>query len=155
MHLFLYCFILVQCPLSVYVSRSFLLKKAYQLIVLEDDKHYDEYIEWYRDTTYALAQKAGMEEIPEVAIYESSDPNAFATGRSKNSSLVAVSTALLYKMTPEAVEAVIAHEVAHIVNGDMVTQTLFAILSKYDCEARHCLTTHFFPMDYSLSCKSR
>ena len=57
-------------------------------------------------------------------MYDSNDNNAFATGRSKNSSLIAISTALLYEMTPDAVEAVIAHEIAHIVNGDMVTQTL-------------------------------
>ena len=85
---------------------------------------YDDDIEWYRDITYMLAKKAGMKKMPEVAIYDSNDKNAFATGRSKNSSLIAVSTALLYEMTPDAVEAVIAHEIAHIVNGDMVTQTL-------------------------------
>ena len=61
--------------------------------------------------------------MPEVAIYEG-EPNAFATGAFKNSSLVAVSTGLLQSMTKEEVEAVIGHEVAHIANGDMVTMTL-------------------------------
>lgn len=103
---------------------KFFVKRAYRLTVLEDDQRYDDHIEWYRNTTYALAQKAGMQKMPEIAIYESDDLNAFATGRSKNSSLVAVSTALLFEMSPDAVEAVIAHEIAHIVNGDMVTQTL-------------------------------
>lgn len=62
--------------------------------------------------------------MPEVAIYEANDMNAFATGRSKNSSLVAVSTGLLYGMDQDGIEAVIAHEIGHIKNGDMVTSTL-------------------------------
>ena len=61
--------------------------------------------------------------MPEVAIYDG-EPNAFATGATKNSSLVAVSTGLLQSMTREEAEAVLAHEVAHIANGDMVTLTL-------------------------------
>jgi len=61
--------------------------------------------------------------MPEVAIYEG-EPNAFATGASRNSSLVAVSTGLLQSMTRAEAEAVLAHEVAHIANGDMVTLTL-------------------------------
>ncbi len=61
--------------------------------------------------------------MPEVAIYDG-EPNAFATGAFKNSALVAVSTGLLQGMTKEEVEAVLAHEVAHISNGDMVTMTL-------------------------------
>lgn len=109
--------------ISLFFSKFF-AKKTYQLEILQNDIQYDERIEWLRNTTFALAQKAGMTKMPEVGIYESYDKNAFATGRSKNSSLVAVSTALLFEMTPDAVEAVIAHEIAHIVNGDMVTQTL-------------------------------
>jgi heat shock protein HtpX len=73
---------------------------------------------------YELCTRAGLKKMPEIAIYQSNDKNAFATGRSKNKSLIAVSTGLLYGMSEEAVEAVIAHEVAHIMNGDMVTQTL-------------------------------
>ena len=77
---------------------------------------------WLVNTVAAQAQKAGVA-MPEVAIYEG-EPNAFATGATKNSSLVAVSTGLLESMTREEVEAVLAHEVAHIANGDMVTLTL-------------------------------
>ncbi|MFC0253713.1 protease HtpX [Massilia consociata] len=77
---------------------------------------------WLLDTVAAQAQRAGIG-MPEVAIYEGA-PNAFATGATKNSSLVAVSTGLLASMTQEEVEAVLAHEVAHIANGDMVTLTL-------------------------------
>jgi heat shock protein HtpX len=68
------------------------------------------------------AQQANIS-MPEVAIYDG-EPNAFATGAFKNDALVAVSTGLLQGMTKEEVEAVLAHEVAHISNGDMVTMTL-------------------------------
>jgi heat shock protein HtpX len=77
---------------------------------------------WLVTTVYKLSDKAGIGR-PEVAIYEG-EPNAFATGMSKNAGLVAVSTGLLQSMTQEEVEAVLAHEVAHIANGDMVTMTL-------------------------------
>lgn len=77
---------------------------------------------WLVNTVQKLTQRANLP-MPEVAMY-SGDPNAFATGASKNSSLVAVSDGLLQSMTREEVEAVLAHEVAHIQNGDMVTLTL-------------------------------
>jgi heat shock protein HtpX len=77
---------------------------------------------WLVESVRRLANKANIG-MPEVAIYEG-EPNAFATGAFKNSSLVAVSTGLLESMTKEEVEAVLAHEVAHIQNGDMVTLTL-------------------------------
>jgi heat shock protein HtpX len=78
--------------------------------------------QWLMSTVAAQAQKAGIP-MPEVAIYQG-EPNAFATGASKSNSLVAVSTGLLESMNREEVEAVLAHEVAHIANGDMVTLTL-------------------------------
>ena len=77
---------------------------------------------WLVDTVGRLAAKAGLP-MPEVAVYEGG-PNAFATGPSKSNSLVAVSTGLLQSMNRKQVEAVLAHEVAHIENGDMVTLTL-------------------------------
>jgi heat shock protein HtpX len=77
---------------------------------------------WLMNTIAAQAQKAGIK-MPEVAIYPG-EPNAFATGATRNASLVAVSTGLLESMTHEEIEAVLAHEVAHIANGDMVTLTL-------------------------------
>lgn len=76
------------------------------------------------DKVHRLARRAGLTEMPEVGIYQSGEVNAFATGRSKNSSLVAVSTGLLSRMDDAEVEGVLAHEVAHIANGDMVTMTL-------------------------------
>lgn len=77
---------------------------------------------WLVDTVAKLATKAGLK-MPEVAIYEGA-PNAFATGPSRSNSLVAVSTGLLQSMNRSQVEAVLAHEVAHVANGDMVTLTL-------------------------------
>jgi len=77
---------------------------------------------WLVDTVGRLASKAGLP-MPEVAIFEG-EPNAFATGPSRSNSLVAVSTGLMKSMNRQQVEAVIAHEVSHIANGDMVTLTL-------------------------------
>lgn len=79
---------------------------------------------WLVDTTYALAKKAGLPKMPEVAIYPANELNAFATGPSRSNSLVAVSSGLLEAMDRDEVEGVLAHEVAHIANGDMVTMTL-------------------------------
>ena len=78
---------------------------------------------WLFSTVEAQAKQWNIK-MPEVAIYHSPEPNAFATGASKNSSLVAVSTGLLENMTRDEVEAVLAHEMAHVGNGDMVTLTL-------------------------------
>ncbi|HEX4855615.1 MAG TPA: protease HtpX [Limnobacter sp.] len=78
--------------------------------------------QWLVQTVERFARKANIA-MPEVAIYEGA-PNAFATGPSKNNSLVAVSTGLLQSMSREEAEAVLAHEVAHVANGDMVTLTL-------------------------------
>lgn len=77
---------------------------------------------WLVEVVRRQAQAAGVA-MPEVAIYEG-EPNAFATGPSRNNSLVAVSTGLLQSMTPQEVEAVLAHEMSHVANGDMVTLTL-------------------------------
>ncbi len=78
---------------------------------------------WLFDTVKAQAEKAGIG-MPEVAIYDSPDVNAFATGMKKNDALVAVSTGLLNTMKRNEAEAVLAHEVSHVANGDMVTLTL-------------------------------
>jgi heat shock protein HtpX len=77
---------------------------------------------WLLATVQSHAKKAGIA-MPEVGIYEG-EANAFATGATKNSSMVAVSTGLLSSMNKEEVEAVLAHEISHVANGDMVTMTL-------------------------------
>ena len=75
-------------------------------------------------TVHELARAARLKKMPEVGIYESQDLNAFATGPSKNNSLVACSRGLLNSLNKEELRGVLGHEVAHIVNGDMVTMTL-------------------------------
>lgn len=76
------------------------------------------------DTVYRLARGAGIEKMPEVGVYDSPEVNAFATGATKNRSLVAVSSGLLRSLDRSSVEGVLGHEVSHIANGDMVTMAL-------------------------------
>jgi heat shock protein HtpX len=76
------------------------------------------------NTVHRLAKAANLPKMPEVGIYQSPEVNAFATGPSKSNSLVAVSTGLLNRMDSDEVEGVLAHEIAHVANGDMVTMAL-------------------------------
>ena len=78
---------------------------------------------WLMETVHKQARAAGIG-LPEVAIYDAPDVNAFATGWNRNSALVAVSTGLLHNMSRDEVEAVLAHEVSHVANGDMITLAL-------------------------------
>jgi heat shock protein HtpX len=78
---------------------------------------------WLMQTVAGQAQSSGIE-MPEVGIFDSPDPNAFATGWNRNDALVAVSTGLLQHMSKDEVEAVVGHEISHVANGDMVTLTL-------------------------------
>ena len=75
-------------------------------------------------TVHSQARAAGLTKMPEVGVYQSPEVNAFATGPTRNNSLVAVSTGLINRMNKDAVEGVLGHEVAHIANGDMVTMAL-------------------------------
>lgn len=79
--------------------------------------------QWLISTVKRQADMAGIN-MPEVAIYQAPEMNAFATGARRNSALVAVSTGLLQQMSRDEVEAVLAHEVSHVANGDMITMTL-------------------------------
>ncbi|MEX9542637.1 protease HtpX, partial [Escherichia coli] len=79
--------------------------------------------QWLMNTVSRQAQQVGIQ-MPQVAIYHAPDINAFATGARRDASLVAVSTGLLENMSRDEAEAVIAHEISHIANGDMVTMTL-------------------------------
>lgn len=90
-------------------------------VVIESPRNETEH--WLLETVSRQSQQAGIG-MPTVAIYDSPDINAFATGAKRNDSLVAVSTGLLHNMTRDEAEAVLAHEVSHIANGDMVTMTL-------------------------------
>lgn len=105
---------------SLWISRWMALR-ATGARVIEQPRNSTE--QWLLQTVKQQAQSAGLP-MPQVAIYASPEPNAFATGRSKKQSLVAVSTGLMDAMSQEEVEAVLAHEVSHIANGDMITMTL-------------------------------
>ncbi|ASM54165.1 MULTISPECIES: protease HtpX [Pseudoalteromonas] len=106
--------------ISLFMSK-WMAKKSTGAHVITQPRNETEH--WLVTTVAAQAQKAGIK-MPEVAIYDSPEMNAFATGPSKNNSLVAVSTGLLHSMSQDQAEAVLAHEVSHIANGDMVTLTL-------------------------------
>ena len=106
--------------ISLFMSK-WIAKKSTGAHVIEQPRSETE--QWLVSTVAAQAKKAGIA-MPEVAIYDSPEMNAFATGPSKNNSLVAVSTGLLHNMNQDQAEAVLAHEVSHIANGDMVTLTL-------------------------------
>jgi len=81
-------------------------------------------LRWLVETVHHLSRKSGLTTMPEVGIYDSPEVNAFATGPSRNRALVAVSSGLLSRMDRNQAAGVLAHEVAHVVNGDMVTMTL-------------------------------
>jgi heat shock protein HtpX len=96
-------------------------KRAMGVQVIEQPQ--DQTERWLIDVVTRQAQRAGIG-MPEVGIFNTPEPNAFATGMTKNSSLVAVSSGLLQSMTADEVEAVIGHEITHVSNGDMVTMAL-------------------------------
>lgn len=100
---------------------KWIAKRSTGARVIEDPR--DETEAWLVATVRRLAGQAGIG-MPEVAIYDSEDMNAFATGARRHRALVAVSSGLLQRMRPEEVEAVLAHEVAHVANGDMITLAL-------------------------------
>lgn len=100
---------------------KWMAKKSMGVHVIEQPRNPDE--QWLVDTVKRQAQDAGIG-MPEVGIFNSPSPNAFATGMKKNDALVAVSTGLLQTMKRNEVEAVLGHEVAHVANGDMVTMAL-------------------------------
>lgn len=109
---------------SLFLSR-WMVKRSYAIELLSESRLMDYSAkEQLVFTTVARIAKDHAIKMPEVGVYQSPDPNAFATGATKNSSLVAVSTGLLEAMTPSEIEGVVAHEMAHILNGDMVTMTL-------------------------------
>ncbi|MCG7533423.1 protease HtpX [Pseudoalteromonas sp. OOF1S-7] len=106
--------------ISLFMSK-WIAKKSTGAYVIEQPRNESEH--WLVQTVANQAKQVGIA-MPEVAIYDSPEINAFATGPSKNNSLVAVSTGLLNNMTQDEAEAVLAHEVSHVANGDMVTLTL-------------------------------
>jgi heat shock protein HtpX len=108
--------------LSLAISK-WMAKRATGAVVIEQPRNATE--QWLVETVRQHAQAAGIG-MPEVAIFDSPDPNAFATGARRDHALVAVSTGLLRSMRQDEVSAVLGHEVSHVANGDMVTLTLIS-----------------------------
>lgn len=106
--------------ISLFLSKTMALRSVGAEIIQQPRNQAEQ---WLFNTVQRQSQQAGIP-MPDIAIYHSADVNAFATGATKNNSLVAVSTGLLDNMTEDEAEAVVAHEIAHITNGDMVTMTL-------------------------------
>ncbi|MEM9741429.1 MAG: protease HtpX [Pseudomonadota bacterium] len=105
---------------SLFLSK-WMAKRGSGAQVIESPRNQTE--RWLLDTVARQAKAAGIG-MPEVAVFPSPQPNAFATGANRNNALVAVSTGLLENMKPAEVEAVLGHEIGHVANGDMVTLTL-------------------------------
>lgn len=119
--LMIFCLIwgFVGSGISLLLSK-FMAKKMMGVQIVDDRGQYGELVR----KVHLMAKQAGIEKMPEVGVYHSPEVNAFATGPSKNNALVAVSTGLLTQMNTDEVEGVLAHEVAHVANGDMVTMAL-------------------------------
>jgi heat shock protein HtpX len=109
--------------ISLAISR-WMAKMMMKIRVLDPKKNLSPMEREIVEKVHRLSRSAGLTVMPEVGIYDSPEVNAFATGPSKRRSLVAVSAGLLQQMDDAAVEGVIAHEVAHVANGDMITMTL-------------------------------
>jgi len=105
---------------SLMISK-WVAKRSMRVQVIEQPQNASE--QWLLSTVKNLSDKAGIG-MPEVGVFYSDAPNAFATGASKNNALVAVSTGLLQRMNKDEVEAVLGHEIGHVANGDMVTLAL-------------------------------
>ncbi|PID50330.1 MAG: protease HtpX [Proteobacteria bacterium] len=106
--------------ISLFMSK-WMAKRSMGVQIIEHPHNAQE--RWLLETVRQQAEKADIG-MPEVGIFRSPSPNAFATGANRNNALVAVSTGLLQNMTADEVEAVLGHEIGHVTNGDMVTQTL-------------------------------
>ena len=106
--------------ISLLISK-WIAKRSMGVELVKESKNETE--RWLLNKLEEISLKSGIK-TPEFGIFNSQQPNAFATGASKNNSLVALSTGLISHMNRDEIEAVIAHEVAHIKNGDMVTMTL-------------------------------
>ncbi|MES9850327.1 MAG: protease HtpX [Candidatus Thiodiazotropha sp. L084R] len=106
--------------ISLFISK-WMAKRSMKVKVIEQPSSDVE--RWLVSTVNSQAQRAGIG-MPEVGVFDHASPNAFATGWNKNNALVAVSTGLMQQMNRDEVEAVLAHEVSHVANGDMVTMSL-------------------------------
>lgn len=106
--------------ISLFISK-WMAKRSMGVYVIDQPSNATE--AWLVETVQRLSKQAGIG-MPEVGMFNTHEPNAFATGASRNNALVAVSTGLMHNMSQAEVEAVLAHEISHVANGDMVTMTL-------------------------------
>ncbi|MFC2990847.1 protease HtpX [Halomonas tibetensis] len=120
--LLIFCFIfgMAGSMISLFISK-WMAKRSTGCVIIESPSNATE--KWLVETVEELAHAAGIK-TPEVGIFPAQQSNAFATGWNKNDALVAVSAGLLNRMRPEEVRAVLAHEIGHVANGDMVTLAL-------------------------------
>lgn len=120
--LLIFCFIfgMAGSMISLFISK-WMAKRSTGTVIIETPSNATE--KWLVDTVEELAREAGIE-TPEVGIFPAQQSNAFATGWNRNDALVAVSAGLLNRMRPDEVRAVLAHEIGHVANGDMVTLAL-------------------------------
>ena len=119
--LMIFCLVwgFVGSGISLLISK-WMAKRMMGVEIVDDRGQYGDLVR----KVHTLARAAGLNKMPEVGVYQSPEVNAFATGPSKNNSLIAVSSGLLNQMNADEVEGVLAHEVAHVANGDMVTMAL-------------------------------
>ncbi|MCL6444444.1 MAG: M48 family metalloprotease [Alicyclobacillus sp.] len=110
-------------PFFALLCSKWLAKSIFKLQLI-DGSATDPRLRGLHDVVESLSRRAGLKRTPEVVVYASDDVNAFATGFSRNTALVAFSTALLEKMDERSAAAVAAHEISHVANGDMVTLAL-------------------------------
>lgn len=110
-------------PVISLLTSKWQVKKVYRMITLNSEMALDEKEKYYYNIVKKMSEKLEIE-MPEVCVWESKEVNAFATGMNKNKALVAVSTSLLNQFDEEELAGVIGHEMAHIINGDMITMTL-------------------------------
>lgn len=120
--LLIFCFIfgMAGSMISLFISK-WMAKRSTGTVIIETPSNATE--KWLVETVAALAKEAGIK-TPEVGIFPAQQSNAFATGWNKDDALVAVSAGLLNRMKPDEVRAVLAHEIGHVANGDMVTLAL-------------------------------
>lgn len=119
--LMIFCLVwgFVGSGISLMLSK-FMAKRMMGVEIVDERGQYADLVR----KVHSLARAAGLTKMPEVGVYQSNEVNAFATGPSRNNSLVAVSSGLLQQMSIDEVEGVLAHEIAHVANGDMVTMAL-------------------------------
>ena len=109
--------------ISLMMSKA-TVKRAYNIRMIGESGARTEKEKLVIDTITLFSQKLGLQKLPEIGVYPSNDINAFATGASKNSAMVAVSQGLLNSMNETEIIGVLAHEMSHVVNGDMLTSSI-------------------------------